>query len=76
MKVQRRDCKYSGSNHKRQCPAFGKECNKCHKKIILQNFANLRQLQTLRKLSLEERRQYRRKQRSNLCGQRTQTVYG
>ena len=27
------DCKYCGSNHKkRQCPAFGKECNKCHKK--------------------------------------------
>ena len=27
------DCKYCGSNHKkRQCLAFGKECNKCHKK--------------------------------------------
>ena len=27
------DCKYCGSNHKkRQCPAFGKESNKCHKK--------------------------------------------
>ena len=30
------------------------------RKIILQNFANLRQPQTLRKLSLEERRKYTR----------------
>ena len=42
-----RSCRYCGKSHNRgNCPAYGKKCSKCGRKIILRLFANLVLLST------------------------------
>ena len=40
-RAERENCKWCGTLHEpRKCPAYGKTCNKCKKKIILVQFAD------------------------------------
>ena len=62
MKVQRHMTASTVDLNKRRDSVqhLAKNATSVTKKIILQNFANLRQPQTLQRLSLEERRKYNR----------------